>query len=1453
MKKNRSKPAKRTAHPKDAQAKLRAALLAEERALKKLSTAQTAAEARLKKLRARLAAHGVTPQVLAYRALVRRLRAFVGEHVPAKATALVVTRGDAKLLNLSCRAAWHFPRSLAGEYLGYHPESDLAAIAQLEAWRAAGAEFFVLPEPSFWWLEHYAGLRRHLEERYRLVARADNTAAIWSLTEKPERQAENLPAQFTAVVAEFQSRCERDPVILNWQPDEEWEKHFPQLTIFKAADAGETLPYLDHTVDIVVTAADDSAGESEAQRVASAAVVRLDAAEQKISVAWQPDCPSGEWPGVSIVMPFYNGRAMTEACLRSLLETLPSGLNCEVIMVDDCSTDGTAAMLQRWAKRDARVKVLRNKTNLGFVDTCNHGASAATGEILVFLNNDLALLPGWLEPLLAVFRNHADAGVCGGKLIFPDGTLQEAGGVVFSDGSAMNFGRASTDLSNGLYNFLREVDYCSGALFATPRELFQQLGGFDVEFRPGYYEDTDYCFKVRAAGRKVYCQPESAVVHREGGTAGTNVAQGMKRYQVINREKFLVRWQSQLAAQPPRPLRDDFAARLELSVRDTTARRRALVCALMPHCDRDSGSKRVFDLLVFLQEAGWAVTFVGHHEKEDPRYARILQQRGIAVFTGAGRWMKELIAAGDFDLAVFGLWHVAEPFVSAFRTLSPRTRIVVDSIDLHFLRLARGTFSNAGGKLLDADYASGMMRELNTYATVDAVLTVSPKESGLINDLVADAALAHTVTDNEDVPVSPVPLAERKGMVFVGCYRHDPNVGAVEYLCKEILPRLNPELLKKHPVYIVGDGLDDKVRAFGADLPAVRMVGWTPEVLPYVSHARIGVIPLRFGAGTKRKVLQSLMLGTPAVSTSIGAEGFGLHDGEEIFIADNPELFAQRITQLLEDDGLWTNMARTGRSHIEGLHGRAVSQRSLEQVVAQVMAKPAKCLLLTREQATIKPGKLPHLAYARIVTALVNAVDKVTPRGSTVVVASRGDGELLKFSGRKGAHFPQGKNGVYAGHHPADSAAAIAQLETLRRRGGQFFVLPATAFWWLEHYRDFAAHLAENCTEVFRSEAAGVIYDLRDAKKISVSATDSDPVKLIAFHLPQFHPIPENDAWWGEGFTEWTNVRRAQPAFEGHYQPRVPGELGYYDLREAQARAAQAALACAHGIHGFCYYHYWFGGKRLLELPFNEILARGEPDFPFCLCWANEPWSRRWDGQAQHILQPQNYSPEDDVNHIRWLLPALKDKRAIRIAGKPVFVVYQGRDLPDPARTVATWRREVAAAGLPGIYLMTVETGWDAGWDATAVGFDAKILFAPQFTTLFNSGTQIPVPGKDKLRVFDYQKAWRVLANPKPVNYLRYETVCPMWDNSARRGDEAVVLHNSTPDAYAEWLRAAITRAQARPAGQRVVFLNAWNEWAEGTYLEPDLKNGGAYLEATRRVLHSFKNTSQKKEKFHVR
>ena len=376
--------------------------------------------------------------------------------------------------------------------------------------------------------------------------------------------------------------------------------------------------------------------------------------------------------------------------------------------------------------------------------------------------------------------------------------------------------------------------------------------------------------------------------------------------------------------------------------------RRALVCALIPQFDRDTGSRRVLDLITFLQEAGWLVTFVADHSKYDPRYARVLQQRGVAVYTGSKIWIEQLVGQAHFDLAVFGLWHIAEPYVSVIRRVSPATRIIVDSIDLHFLRNARRIFSEGGERgtagTLDAAYASEMIRELNTYASADGVLAVSQKEADAINDLTGEAGLACALRLCEDLPASTVPWAERRGIFFVGHFPHLPNVGAVEFLCTRVLPRLDRAILDEHPVYIVGDGINEQVRSYGRGLPQVRMVGWVPSVLPYLQRARVSVIPLLFGAGTKGKLIQALMVGTPSVSTTVGIEGLDLHDGEHVLVADDPAAFASAVARLLADEELWQRLACQGQDYIKTLHGRDVVRTQWLQMVSRAIGREVKRL-----------------------------------------------------------------------------------------------------------------------------------------------------------------------------------------------------------------------------------------------------------------------------------------------------------------------------------------------------------------------------------------------------------------------------------------------------------------------------------------------------------------------------
>jgi lipopolysaccharide biosynthesis protein len=351
----------------------------------------------------------------------------------------------------------------------------------------------------------------------------------------------------------------------------------------------------------------------------------------------------------------------------------------------------------------------------------------------------------------------------------------------------------------------------------------------------------------------------------------------------------------------------------------------------------------------------------------------------------------------------------------------------------------------------------------------------------------------------------------------------------------------------------------------------------------------------------------------------------------------------------------------------------------------------------------------------------------------------------------------------------------------------------------------------------------------------------SNDVRLICFYLPQYHPIPENDRWWGKGFTDWKNVAMAQPYFPDHYQPHIPADLGFYDLRVPETREAQAAMAFDYGIYGFCYYYYWFNGHKLLERPFTEVLRSGKPDFPFCICWANENWTRRWDGREHEVLLGQRYSDQDDVNFIQSLLPAFRDQRYIRVNGRPLLIVYRTDQLPNPARTAEIWRDQMKAAGLENPYLCRAETFIiDFNYtDPPSIGFDAALEFPPHAILSDRLNASIITPGSDfEGIVFDYEQ---VLANalkrPDP-SYKLFRGVMPGWDNTARRGNKAWIFFDSSPDLYEQWLAYCIGKTKQLHAGdERMVFINAWNEWAEGCHLEPDIKYGHRYLEATRNAV----------------
>jgi glycosyl transferase family WbsX len=357
----------------------------------------------------------------------------------------------------------------------------------------------------------------------------------------------------------------------------------------------------------------------------------------------------------------------------------------------------------------------------------------------------------------------------------------------------------------------------------------------------------------------------------------------------------------------------------------------------------------------------------------------------------------------------------------------------------------------------------------------------------------------------------------------------------------------------------------------------------------------------------------------------------------------------------------------------------------------------------------------------------------------------------------------------------------------------------------------------------------------------------SPQARVIAFYLPQFHPTPENDRWWGAGFTEWTNVVRARPLFRGHHQPRIPADLGFYDLRVPESRIGQAELARGHGIEGFCYWHYWFSGQRFLGRPFEEVLHSGQPDFPFCLAWANEAWTRTWLGSGQ-VLQNQEYSPQDDRRHARWLVSAFSDPRYLRVSGRPIFLIYRPRDLPNARRTIDAIKDQGSRHGLAEPFLIGINADCSRD-DCRALGFDGTLDFEPQLGDMpeysvegftlsklrRNLGRGIP---SGRLKVYDYGDARRrMAARRERLGFPHYRSIMVGWDSTPRRRERAIILIDSTPERFESGLASIVDESMTRPYEDRLVMVNAWNEWAEGNCLEPDLRNGLAYLAALKRAV----------------
>jgi GT2 family glycosyltransferase len=501
----------------------------------------------------------VAPEGTDFAATLRRALA---EHVPETATIAVATGGEEHLLSLPEYGILHFPRRCDGSYGGNDARGDTALIANLEATRAAGAEFLLVPASQLSLLERNPRFRSHLVGHYSRVLESEELGACFALY-SPDT-SKGWRRQLLDLAEWIERDATREASILDWNSGLPLAEELPRCNVFTFVEP--ELPHLDGSVDVVAVVALSEERLAEAARVARLGVLEVpdDGTSPRLnaSAAFSEHAPT-----VSIVIPCHERLPHTEACIHALEETLPTWFRGEILIVDDASSPGTVAELQQLAGSNPDVRLLRNEVNSGFLASVNHAVEEASGEFVVLLNNDTIPLAGWLPPLLAPFRARDDVGAVGGRLVYPDGRLQEAGGLVFRDGSAAKFGYADPDPDFPLFTVPREVDYCSGCLLTFRRDFFLESGGFDPEYGFGFYEDTDFCFRVRALGRVVLYEPESVIIHVEGASAGTDLTQGAKRFQTLNVRLFIERWEEALAHQHERPAELDREALQQLARR----------------------------------------------------------------------------------------------------------------------------------------------------------------------------------------------------------------------------------------------------------------------------------------------------------------------------------------------------------------------------------------------------------------------------------------------------------------------------------------------------------------------------------------------------------------------------------------------------------------------------------------------------------------------------------------------------------------------------------------------------------------------------------------------------------------------------------------------------------------------------------------------------------------------
>jgi len=633
------------------------------------------------------------------------------------------------------------------------------------------------------------------------------------------------------------------------------------------------------------------------------------------------DLGTSEEPVVSVVIPVYGKWEFTAQCLRSFMEVPPT-VPHEVLVVDDASPDDTLERL----REVVGIRVVALSKNRGFVGATNAGIEAARGEYVVMLNNDTQITAGWLEALVGT-ASQPGVGLVGSKLVYPDGRLQEAGGIIFANGGGWNYGRLD-DPGRERYAFARDVDYCSGASIIVRRDLLESLGYLDTRFAPAYYEDVDLAFSVREKGLRVVYEPNSVVIHHEGVSHGTDTSSGIKAYQEINRAKLVDKWAHRLTEHYPQ----------EEALVQAAARRQdgkgtiVVIDDHVPRPDEDAGSVRMFGMLQSLRRLGWSVIFIPDNGYDGDVWGRRLLAEGVEIFRGPEPVDQFLFSIRGRVKAVIGSRvTVAWPYIGVVRRVLPGVPFIFDTVDLHHLRERReAELSGDVTAMMRAEQTRGL--ELGFVQAADVTLVVSPTEVEVLAQEVPDAKAAVVPLVHERH--LEVPGAEgRQGIVFVGSFAHPPNADAVRWFLSDVFPLVRAEVPDAR-LQIVGRGVPDDLLAEAGE--GVDILGWLPSLDVIYARSRVAIAPLRYGAGLKGKVAEALSHGVPVVMTRIAAEGLGIEHGESGWVADDPLGFAAGVIALVRDDEMWSRMSIAGRKHIDDTLGVARFERLLAEALATV-------------------------------------------------------------------------------------------------------------------------------------------------------------------------------------------------------------------------------------------------------------------------------------------------------------------------------------------------------------------------------------------------------------------------------------------------------------------------------------------------------------------------------------